>query len=107
MSRSERVERTVSAARALDRQLPPRTALLPSSGPTRGEIEQALLTLRRQASESESGIELELDPEEESVRVYTRRDGRRRLLRAMTIDELLRLARMARTGRPQLLDLKL
>ncbi len=109
MSRTQRVEgsRTVPIAPAIDRQLPPRTTLLPATGPTAGEVEQALLDLRRRARESESGLELELGPDEESVRVYTRRDGRRHLLRAMTIEELLRLARMARAGRPQLLDLKL
>jgi hypothetical protein len=60
-----------------------------------------------QESESESRIELELDPEEDTVRVFARRDGKRRLLRVMSPDELLRLARLARTGRRQFLDLKL
>lgn len=110
MSRTERVEgsRTVPTTRALDRQLPPRPApLAPPSTPARRELESALLALQGEAQENESGLELELDPEEDTIRVFTRRDGKRRLLRVMSADELLRLARIARTGRRQFLDLKL
>jgi hypothetical protein len=75
--------------------------------PTRGEVDSALLALQREARETESGLELELEPDDEGVKVYTRRGGKRRLLREMSIAELLRLAQIARSGRRQFLDLKL
>lgn len=94
----------VGSARGLDRRLPPRSQGDALSDEQTDDLRQALAELRAAARRTRSGVDLALDPNRGEVVVFVVDGETRRILRRMSPEEALRLVRLLRAGRQQILD---
>ena len=91
----------------MDRHLPGKDRRRPKDEPGSGELERAILALKESESFKRANMDLYHDPEAGLVVMTVEEHGVKRMIREVSPEEVLRLARSLRAGRAQLMDLKL
>ena len=92
---------------AMDRQLPGKDRRRPKGEPESRELERAIAALKESENFKRAKMDLHHDPELGLVVMTVEEHGIRRVVREVSPEEILRLARSLRAGRAQLMDLKL
>lgn len=92
---------------AVDRQLPGKERRRPKREPDSRELERAIAALKESESFKRARMDLLYDPDQGVVVMTVEEHGTRRVVRQVSPEEVLRLARSLRAGRAQLMDVKL
>ncbi len=96
--------RGLVGTRTLDQRLPARRRDDSSEESPQDDLRHAFAQLKKAAKDIAADMELELDEELEVVLVITKEHGKRRILRRIPLDEVLRLSQLLKSGRQQLID---
>ncbi len=91
----------------MDRELPGKERRKQKDEPGSRDLERAIIALRESESFKRARMDLYHDPELGLVVMTVEEHGTKRVLREVSPEEILRLARSLRAGRAQLMDLKL
>lgn len=91
----------------MDRQLPGKDRRRPKDEPDSRDLERAIAALKESESFKRANMDLHHDPVLGLVIMTVEEHGTRRVVREVSPEEILRLARSLRAGRAQLMDIKL
>jgi uncharacterized FlaG/YvyC family protein len=91
----------------MDRHLPGKDRRKQKERSDSRELERAIAALRESEGFKRARMDLHHDPELGMVVMTVEEHGKKRVLREVSVEEVLRLARSLRAGRAQLMDLKL